>query len=144
MASLKNVLVALHVVAVISWMAGILYLYRLVIYHVEETEAVVRARFRVMEMRLYRYITRPAMWAATLFGACVIATDPRYYLRAHWLHAKLTLVALLVGATLYAARSVRRLAEDAPMRSSRHYRVMNEVPTLLMIGIVFLVILKPF
>jgi putative membrane protein len=141
----KNLLLSLHLIAVISWMAGILYLYRLIVYHVEETEAVVKERFKVMEMRLYRYITRPAMWAAILAGLSMIALDPRYYLRAHWLHAKLTLVLLLIGATQLAGRTCRRLGGDEPPAySSRYYRAMNEVPTLLMIAIVLLVVLKPF
>jgi putative membrane protein len=141
----KNLLLSLHIIAVISWMAGILYLYRLIVYHVEETEAVVKERFKVMEMRLYRYITRPAMWAAIGAGLSMIALDPRYYLRAHWLHAKLTLVLLLIGATQLAGRTCRLLQGDQPpAHSSRYYRAMNEVPTLLMIAIVLLVILKPF
>jgi putative membrane protein len=140
----KNLLLSLHLVAVISWMAGILYLFRLVIYHVEEREAVVRSRFEVMERRLYRYITVPAMIVAAGAGLGMIALDPGYYLPAHWLHAKLALVVLLIASTLYAGRSVRRLAAGAPVGGSRHFRVMNEVPTLLMILIVLLVILKPF
>lgn len=141
----KNLLLSLHIIAVISWMAGILYLYRLIVYHVEETEVVVKERFKVMEVRLYRYITRPAMWVAIVAGLSMIALDPTYYLRAHWLHAKLALVILLIGATQLAGRTCRLLRSDqAPAHSSRYYRVMNEVPTLLMIAIVFLVILKPF
>lgn len=140
----KNLLLSLHIVAVISWMAGILYLYRLVIYHVEESEPVVKARFQVMERRLYVYITRPAMYVAILAGIAMIALDPSYYLHAHWLHAKLGLVALLIGSTQYAGATVRRLAGGAPVHGSKFYRVLNELPTLLMIGIVLLVVLKPF
>jgi putative membrane protein len=140
----KNLLLALHIVSVISWMAGVLYLYRLVVYHVEEKEEVVRARFRVMERRLWKAITLPAMIAALVAAAAMIALDPRYYAAAHWLHAKAALGVGLVGATLYAGRTVRRLAEGKPVGSSRHFRMMNEVPTLLMILIVLLVILKPF
>jgi len=140
----KNLLLSLHIVSVISWMAGVLYLYRLVIYHVEEKEAVVRARFAVMERRLLRAITLPAMIAAVAAGAGMVALDPRYYLRAHWFHAKLAFALLLIASTLYAARAVARLADGKPVGSSRHFRVANEVPTLLMIFIVLLVILKPF
>jgi putative membrane protein len=139
----KNALLCVHLVGVISWMAGVLYLYRLIVYHVEESEPVVKARFRVMERRLYRYITLPAMIVAALAGLGMIALDPDYYLRAHWLQAKLALATLLVGATLYAGATVARLAAEQPVRGSRHFRIMNEVPTLLMIAIVILVVVKP-
>jgi putative membrane protein len=138
----KDILLALHIIMVISWMAGVLYLFRLVIYHRDEKEPVVRARFEIMERRLYRYITMPAMGLAFLLGVAMIALDPTYYLHAHWLHAKLTLVAALMWSTVYGGRTVKRLAAGLPVRSTRHFRFMNEVPTLLMIGIVFLVVMK--
>ena len=141
---MKNALLSIHVIAVISWMAGILYLYRLIVYHVEETEALVRSRFVVMERRLYRFITVPAMIVAAVAGAAVVTTDVRYYARAHWLHGKLLLVALLIGSTLHAGRVTRRLAAGDDVGPGRRYRLLNEVPTLLMIGIVILVIVKPF
>lgn len=125
-------------------MAGILYLYRLVIYHVEETEPVVRARFEIMERRLYRYITMPAMGVAILAGAGLIGIAPSYFLKAGWLHAKLTLVVLLIAATIYAGRAMRALAAGRTTRGSRHFRIMNEVPTLLMILIVILAVFRPF
>jgi protoporphyrinogen IX oxidase len=140
----KNLLLSLHIVAVISWMAGILYLYRLLVYHAAEKEPVVRARFEVMERRLYRAITMPAMIAAIVAGIGMIALDPRYYRGAHWLHVKLTLVVGLIAATVYAGREVKRAARGEALGAERRYRVLNEVPTLLMIGIVLLVILKPF
>ncbi len=140
---MQNALKSLHVIAVISWMAGILYLYRLVVYHVAEKEEVVRARFRVMERRLWRAITVPAMVVAAAAGLGMIWLDPTL-LRAHWLQAKLALVVALILATLYAGRAVRRLAANQPVASERHFRVANEVPTLLMILIVILVIVKPF
>jgi putative membrane protein len=141
---MKSWFLCLHLVAVISWMAGILYLYRLVIYHADEKEQVVRARFEVMERRLYRAITVPAMIAAYVAGAAMIALDPGYYARAHWFQGKLALVVLLTGSTIYAGRTVKRLRDGKPILRSRSYRVLNEVPTLLMIGIILLVILKPF
>src|SRR5579871_2351725 len=140
---MQNLFKSLHIVAVISWMAGVLYLYRLVVYHVAEREEVVRARLAVMERRLWRAITLPAMVAAILFGGAMVALDPSL-LRAHWLHSKLGLVALLVAATLYARRASRRLADGRAVASERHFRVANEIPTLLMILIVLLVVFKPF
>jgi putative membrane protein len=140
----KNWLLSLHLVAVISWMAGVLYLYRLIVYHAEEKEQVVRARFEVMERRLWRGITVPAMIAAVCAGAGMIALDTSYYAHQRWLWAKLALALCLIWSTLYAGRSVRRLREGKRVRSERHFRMMNELPTLLMIGIILLVILKPF
>ncbi len=140
----KNLLLTLHLVAVISWMAGILYLYRLIVYHVAESEELVRGRFRIMERRLYRAITLPAMGVAALAGAGLISLDPQYYLRAHWLQVKLGLVVLLVASTIHAGQLAHRLATNRPVGSERRYRVLNEVPTLLMIAIVVLVVFRPF
>ena len=141
----KNLLLSLHLIAVISWMAGILYLYRLIVYHVEESEEIVRTRFRVMERKLYRFITRPAMVVAAIAGLSMILLDPGYYLRQGWLWSKLVLVAALIGATLFAGRTVTRLAvAGADVGSGKRFRMLNEVPTLLMILIVLLVVLKPF
>ena len=99
---------------------------------------VANALIRVSETRAKARAMRDAC------NAGMIALDPGYYLRAHWLHGKLALVAGLIAATLYAGRAVKRAAAGLPLATERHYRVMNEVPTLLMIGIVLLVILKPF
>lgn len=142
MDTLYKVVLSVHLIAVISWMAGILYLYRLLIYHTEETEAVVMARFRVMEERLYRIITMPAMGVAFIAGLFLVAFRPEL-LRQGWLHGKLSLVFLLLGTTIYAGRVMRELADGRKRLTSRQLRILNEVPTLLMIGIVFLVILKP-
>lgn len=140
----RNLLLSLHLIAVISWMAGILYLYRLLVYHAAETEAVVRERFKLMEMRLYRYITMPSMGVSILAGLAMIGLSPTYYMKAPWMHAKLTLVMALIASTVVAGRSMKRLVNDKPPFSERTYRILNEVPTLLMIGIVLLVVWKPF
>ena len=140
-----KLLLSLHLVAVISWMAGVLYLYRLLIYHREESEAVTKERFIVMERRLYKAITRPAMVVAAIAGISMIALDPKYYLHSTWLYLKLSAVLGLIASTMHAGATARRWAAGAPFtHASRYYRVMNEVPTLLMIAIVLLVVLKPF
>lgn len=143
MISLYRVLLAFHVIAVISWMAGILYLIRLFVYHAMETEAIVRTRFKEMERKLYTVITFPAMVVAVLLGLAMIGLQPGL-LQMGWLHAKLTFVAALVGVTLYCGRLVYAFDRDVHHHTSRFYRFFNEVPTLLMIVIVLLVILKPF
>lgn len=134
---------AFHVIAIITWMAGILYLYRLFVYHAMETESVVKSRFVVMERKLYRFITLPSMWVAFALGVSMIALQPSLLSQA-WLHAKLTLVVLLMVSTLAAGRIRVSLAQETCTISSKAFRFLNEFPTLLMIGIVLLVILRPF
>jgi putative membrane protein len=134
---------AAHVIAVISWMAGMLYLPRLFIYHCDAPAGSAQSEtFKVMEQRLLRVIINPAMvltwvlglwlaWQGGLFGA-------------GWLHAKLALVIALSGVHGYFSAAVRRFAADANTIPQRTWRIWNEVPTLLMIAIVILVVVKPF
>ncbi|HEX7926609.1 MAG TPA: CopD family protein [bacterium] len=134
---------SLHIVAVISWMAGLLYLYRLFVYHRAETEAVVMARFQVMERRLWRAITVPAAWVTVLSGGTLIALQPCLYLPNGWMQLKLLLVLGLLHTHFKAGR-YRKAFEQPPFPGSeRGFRFLNEVPTLLMIGIVLLVIVRP-
>lgn len=143
MVQLYLTLKALHIIAVVAWMAGILYLFRLFVYHVEETEAVVHSRFTVMERRLYRIITLPAMCVAVALGLGLL-TIQSDYLRMGWLHTKLLCVAGMIGMTLFGGRQIEELALGNRPYGSRTYRILNEVPTLLLMAIVFLVIFKPF
>lgn len=134
---------ALHVLAVISWMAGMLYLPRLFVYHVDaEPGSVQSETFKIMERRLLRAIINPAMivtWAAGLWLAW-----HGFAFQGGWLHAKIALVLVLSGVHGYLAGAVRRFAENRNSRPARHWRIVNEVPTLLMIAIVILVVVKPF
>ena len=139
---LYEILKALHIVAVISWMAGILYLYRLIVYHVEETEPLVRSRFVVMERRLYRGIMNPAMILVWIFG--LAAAWKGEWWSAHWLHAKLALVVVLTGVHHLYGLWRKDFEADRNIRPARFYRWWNEVPTVLMIAIVFLAVLKPW
>lgn len=134
---------ALHVVAVISWMAGLLYIYRLYVYHAMETEAVVRARFEVMERRLLNAITTPAGLVALLTGTLMIVMQ-LHLLKQPWLHAKLTLVLGMIASHVYALRARRRLLTEPQAVSHKRFRVLNEIPTLLMIGIVIFVVVRPW
>lgn len=123
-------------------MAGILYLLRLFVYHAMEKEDVVKERFKVMEMRLYRYITMPAMGAAIILGMWMIVLSPGL-LHERWMLIKLFAASFLIGITLRAGRFVRQFALGRVEKSSRYFRILNEIPTLLMILIVLLVILRP-
>ena len=134
---------ALHVVAVVSWMAGLLYLQRLFVYHtIVEVGSQASQLFKTMERRLLKAIMNPAMLVTWLSGLYIAYAFE--YFRSPWLHAKLTLVLLMSAFHGYMAGRVRAFAEDRNVKSSTFYRFLNEAPTLLMIGIVILVIVKPF
>ena len=134
---------ALHVIAIISWMAGMLYLPRLFVYHCDAMAGSVQSEtFKVMERRLYRAIMTPAMIVAWLSGIYLIWQGG--WVASGWLHAKLVLVIAMSGAQGFFGRCVRDFASDRNGRSHRFYRLINEIPTLLMIGVVILVIVKPF
>lgn len=134
---------AVHVIAVIAWMAGMLYLPRLFVYHADAERGSVQSEtFKLMERRLYRAIINPAMviaWAAGLWLAW-----KGFAFQGGWLHAKIALVVAMSGMHGYLGGAVRRFAEDRNEKPARHWRIVNEVPTLLMIGIVILVVVKPF
>ncbi len=134
---------AAHVIAVISWMAGMLYLPRLFVYHAEAERGSVQSEtFKVMEHRLYRLIINPAMIATWVFGLWLAWSG--FAFSGGWLHAKIAAVLVLSGVHGYLGGAVRRFAEDRNEKSARHWRIVNEVPTLLMIVIVVLVVVKPF
>lgn len=134
---------AFHVIAVIAWMAGMLYLPRLFVYHCDVPVGSPQSEtFKVMERRLLKAIINPAMIAAWVLGL-ILAWQGGWF-QAGWLHGKLLLVLVLSGVHGYLARFVKDFAADRNQRTARFYRVLNEVPTLLMIGIVILVIVKPF
>ena len=134
---------ALHVIAVISWMAGMLYMPRLFVYHCDaEVGSRQSETFKVMEGRLLRVIINPAMIATWVLGLW-LAHEGGFF-KAGWFHAKFALVIAMSAIHGFNVRWVRAFAEDRNVHSQRFYRAMNEVPTLLMIAIVILVIVKPF
>lgn len=134
---------AFHVVAVISWMAGMLYLPRLMVYHAEaQTGSIQSETFKIMERRLLKGIINPAMiltWVLGLYLAWYA-----FGFKGGWLHAKLLLVFILSGIHGMLVKHVRAFAEDKNQKSPRYFRIINEVPAVLMLGIVILVIVKPF
>ncbi|RLQ89148.1 protoporphyrinogen oxidase HemJ [Notoacmeibacter ruber] len=134
---------ALHVIAIISWMAAMLYLPRLFVYH---TQAAIGSpeseTFKVMERRLLRAIMNPAMIVAWVLGLYLAITSGAF--SEGWFHVKLASVLLLSGLHGYLSAATRRFAEDRNEKDTRHWRIVNEGPTLLMIVIVVMVIVKPF
>jgi len=140
---LYKVFLSLHIISVVAWMAGLLYLYRLFVYHVEEKIDAVKERFCMMEDRLYRIITLPAMVSTLVLGLCLVFLEPTY-LKMAWLWLKLLLVTGMVGMTMHAPLIREKLMNNELRLSSRTLRILNEVPTLLLFGIVFLVVFKAF
>jgi len=134
---------ALHVIAIIAWMAGMLYLPRLFVYHADAPKGSdVSETFKVMERRLLRAIVNPSMILVFLTGFTLVYLTEDW--RAGWWQAKFILVLVLAGLHGYFARCVHTFAEDANERPARFYRILNEVPTALMILIVVLAVVKPF
>lgn len=134
----------LHIAAWASWMAGMFYLPRLFVYHAETAPPGTPAShtFKVMEQKLLRLIMTPAMivaWATGLYLAWALG-----FYADGWLHAKLALVIALSGFHGFCALRVRAFAEDRNDKTGRYYRIANEVPTILFLGVVILVIIKPF
>ena len=135
---------SLHIVSVIAWMAGMLYLPRLYVYHCgAEPGSAQSETFKIMERRLLRAIVNPAMIATWLFGGALLATPGAVDWSAWWVYAKLALVLVLSGLHGLFARWRRDFEADRNTRSAKIYRIANEGPTVLMILIVFLAVLKP-
>jgi putative membrane protein len=134
---------ALHVISVIAWMAGMLYLPRLFVYHcAAEPGSVQSETFKVMERRLLKAIINPAMIAAWVFGLWLVWLGGWAF--ATWFQAKFVLVMVLSGVHGMLSRYVRDFGADRNRKSQKFYRIINEVPTLLMVAIVLLVVIKPF
>ncbi len=135
---------SLHLIAVISWMAGLLYLPRIFVYHVENSEKKEATEiFEVMEKRLYFYIMRPAMILSWFFGIILIYINGLDVFSQLWMHIKLGLVVLLTIYHEYLGMCLRSLRLNTNTKTSRFFRIVNEVPTIILIIIIFIVIFKP-
>ena len=135
---------SLHLISVISWMAGLLYLPRIFVYHVENFEKKETIKiFETMERKLYNYIMRPAMILSWLFGVILIYLNGLESLASLWLQIKLVLVFILTIYHEYLGKCLRNLRDGSDNKSSKFYRIINEIPTILLILIVFVVIFKP-
>jgi|TARA_A100001388_G_scaffold76515_1_gene54510 putative membrane protein len=134
---------SLHLIAVISWMAGLLYLPRIFVYHSENSNEVVTTVFKTMERKLYNYIMTPAMILSWVFGLILIHEIGFQQLASLWLQLKLILVLLLTVYHFYLGSLLNKFKLDQNRKTSKFYRYINEVPTLLLILIIFIVIFKP-
>jgi putative membrane protein len=133
---------AWHVIFMVTWFAGLFYLPRLFVYHASTVDAAGLERFQIMERRLFAIMTIGAVLTAA-FGLWLVARNPAL-LATGWLRAKLVLVALLIAYHLFTWRVMRDFAAGRNARSARWYRWFNEIPSLLLIGIVLLAVLRPF
>ena len=135
---------SLHLIAVVSWMAGLLYLPRIFVYHVENKEKKEATDiFEVMEKRLFFYIMRPAMIFTWIFGLILIYLNGIEIFSQLWMQIKLVLVILLSAYNDYLGRCLVSLKNNSNSRSSKFFRIINEIPTIMLIFIVFLAIFKP-
>ena len=139
-----GIIKSLHVISVISWMAGLLYLPRLFVYHADaEAGSAQSETFKIMERRLIRAIMNPAMIATWVFGIWMLALSPGW-LSEGWLHVKLVLIVALTAVHHVFSRWRKAFERDQNKQSTRVFPIWNEAPTLIMVVVVFLVILKPF
>jgi putative membrane protein len=133
---------ALHIISVIAWMAGMLYLPRIFVYHCQvEQGSPTSALLKVMERRLLRYIINPAMIFSFIFGIMLISIIG---MAGGWLHTKILLVLFLAGVHGMLAKYRKDFERDENTKSEKFYRILNEAPTLLMVVIVILAVVKPF
>lgn len=136
---------SLHIISVISWMAGIFYLPRLYVYHASADKgSELSETFKIMERKLLKIIMNPAMIAAWVFGLLMLHANPEILKGQGWMHAKLTLVLLMSAFHGYLARERKIFLRDENKKTHKFYRKINEIPTLLMIAIVILAVVKPF
>ena len=135
---------SLHLIAVVSWMAGLLYLPRIFVYHVENKEKKETINiFEVMEKKLFYYIMRPAMILTWIFGLILIYLNGIEIFSQLWMQIKIVLVILLSAYNDYLGKCLVSLKNDSNTKSSKFFRIINEVPTIILIFTVFLVIFKP-
>ena len=135
---------SIHLIAVISWMAGLLYLPRIFVYHSEnKNELKVNEVFKVMERKLYYYIMMPAMILSWILGLILIASIGFDQIGTHWLQIKLLLVVLLTIYHFYLGQCLKNFMNDKNKHSSKFFRIFNEVPTILLILTIFIVVFKP-
>ena len=134
---------SLHLIAVISWMAGLLYLPRIFVYHSENNNEIISSVFKTMERKLFYYIMTPAMTLSWIFGLVLIHEIGFDQLGSLWIQLKLILVAILTVYHFYLGLLLNQFKVDQNKKTSKFYRYINEIPTLLLILIVFIVIFKP-
>ena len=135
---------AFHIIAMVSWFAGLFYLPRIFVYHSRHAAGPVHEQFCIMERKLYRYIMRPAMIVTVALGLLMADIEWDIVGGEPWFWIKMALVAALLGFHWHNGRMVRQFAEGSNRRSERFFRIYNELPTLVLIGAVVMVVVRPF
>lgn len=136
-------ILALHIIFLVAWFAGLFYLPRLFVYHAEATDSISIERFKVMERKLYYFIMTPSAILATAFGISLLFYNLPYYMHSGWMHVKLTFVAILWVYHIYCGKLLANFKADNNRRSSKFFRFYNEAPAVLLIVIVIMVVVKP-
>lgn len=134
---------AFHIIALVAWFAGLFYLPRLFVYHTLSQDSISIERFKIMERRLYYGIMWPSALLTTIFGMILLLHLPQYYLKTGWMHIKLLLVVILWIYHLSCGHCLKLFKNDRQTLSTLFFRIYNEIPTLLLIMIVLLVVIKP-
>ncbi len=134
---------AFHIIFMVTWFSGLFYVPRLFMYHALAKDTLSKERFKVMEKKLYYYITTPGAVLTTLFGLWLISFNPSY-MTMGWLHLKLTLVVLLIIYHIYLGILLKKFAQNNNTHSVLFYKITNEIPAVFLIAIVILVVVKPF
>lgn len=135
---------AFHIISLVTWFAGLFYLPRLFVYHADTQDEISHERFKIMERRLYYGITTPGGIATTLFGIWLLSFGFKAYMSMGWMHVKLSLIVLLWLYHFTCGHYLKAFAKGENKKSSTYFRVFNEAPTLLLIAIVILAMVKPF
>ena len=132
-----------HIIFMVAWFAGLFYLPRLYVYHTASSDAISLERFKIMEHKLFYFIMTPSGILTTIFGIWLLSFNWTGYLSAGWMHVKLTLVIILWIYHIYCGKLLLNFKRDQNIYSQRFYRFFNEIPTLLLIAIVIMVVVKP-
>ncbi len=135
---------AFHIIAVVCWFAALFYLPRLFVYHAMSEDQTSKERFKIMERKLYRGIMTPSMIAVVILGGWLLTLNPSYYFSQGWVHAKLVLVAVLVGYHFHCGYLLKQFRDDKNTKSHTFYRFFNEAPVLILIAVVILAVVRPF
>lgn len=135
---------AFHLIAMVCWFAALFYLPRLFVYHSMSEDSLSIERFKIMERKLYRGIATPSMIATIVLGLWLLSYNLQGYMQSGWMHAKLSLVVLLVIYHVYCGMLVKRFAQDLNQKNHVFYRWFNEAPVLILVGVIVLVVVKPF
>lgn len=135
---------AFHIIALVAWFSGLFYLPRLFVYHADSSDIISLTRFKIMERRLYYAITWPAALLTTVLGIWLLSYNWDYYVKAGWMHAKFGLILFVWAYHLGCGHFLRQFSADKNQKTALFFRMYNEVPTLLLIAIIILVVVKPF